>query len=338
MNYDEFAFFNQQLAAMLRDGIPLEGALSRLCADMRRGALRSELERLEADLARGRPMAEALAERRLPDLYKRLVVVGAKGNDMPGALTLLADYYQSQHSLWTRLKGLMVYPSIVVVVAFVVSLIFYYAWTHYFVSAWNSFVFGLVYEAQLPAFTRASMPLLHNLWIFPVFFGLLFAFLAAVFFVPGLRDAISWRMPAFREARLSHTASTIGLLLKGGLPLPDTFGLVWELENNSKTRNELRRWSQNLASGMTKFSQIAGGGKVFPPLFVWLVSSAGEDMAAGFRQAADIYRNRAAHRSEILLFAALPLSVLVLGIIILTQGWIIFSGFLVFVQLMNSIG
>jgi type II secretory pathway component PulF len=159
-----------------------------------------------------------------------------------------------------------------------------------------------------------------------------------VFFVPGLRDAISWRMPAFREARLSHTASTIGLLLKGGLPLPDTFGLVWELENNSKTRNELRRWSQNLASGMTKFSQIAGGGKVFPPLFVWLVSSAGEDMAAGFRQAADIYRNRAAHRSEILLFAALPLSVLVLGIIILTQGWIIFSGFLVFVQLMNSIG
>jgi len=95
MNYDEFAFFNQQLAATLRDGIPLEGALSRLCADMRRGALRSELERLEADLARGRPMAEALAERRLPDLYKRLVIVGAKSNDMPGALTLLACQFQS---------------------------------------------------------------------------------------------------------------------------------------------------------------------------------------------------------------------------------------------------
>ena len=31
MKLDEFAFFNQQLAAMLRDGIPLEGALQRLC-------------------------------------------------------------------------------------------------------------------------------------------------------------------------------------------------------------------------------------------------------------------------------------------------------------------
>ena len=40
MKNDEFAFFNQQLAAMLRDGIPLEGALRRLCQEMRRGALR----------------------------------------------------------------------------------------------------------------------------------------------------------------------------------------------------------------------------------------------------------------------------------------------------------
>ena len=45
---------------MLRDGIPLEGALRRLCQEMRRGKLRDELQSLEADLAKGTPMAEAL--------------------------------------------------------------------------------------------------------------------------------------------------------------------------------------------------------------------------------------------------------------------------------------
>ena len=55
MNYDEFAFFNQQLAAMLREGIPLEGALKQLCAGMRSGPLRAEIQALEADLARGTP-------------------------------------------------------------------------------------------------------------------------------------------------------------------------------------------------------------------------------------------------------------------------------------------
>ena len=338
MNYDEFAFFNQQLAAMLRDGIPLEGALSRLSADMRRGPLRAEVEQLGADLSRGKPLGEALSERQLPDLYKRLVFVGAKSNDMPGSLTLLADYYQNQHNLWTRLKGLMVYPSIVVVVAFVVSIIFYCAWTFYLHDAWNAFLFGMLEGAQLPAATRLTLPLLANLWIFPVFFGCLCAFLLAALFVPRLRESIGWRLPAFREARIAHTASTIGMLLRGGLPLPDTLGLVGDLETNSSTRDEIRRWAQNLSSGMTKFSQIASGGKVFPPLFVWLVSSTGENVAAGFQQAADIYRNRATHRSEILLFAALPISVLLLGIIILTQGWLMLSGFLIFVQLLNSLG
>ena len=46
MKLDEFSFFNQQLAAMLRDGIPLEGALRRLCDEMRRGKLRDELQAL----------------------------------------------------------------------------------------------------------------------------------------------------------------------------------------------------------------------------------------------------------------------------------------------------
>src|ERR1051325_4263940 len=113
MNYDEFAFFNQQLAAMLRDGIPLEGALRRLCADMRDSALKTDLQSLEVSLAKGTPLREAARAGRLPELYQRLLEVGAQSNDLPGVLTLLADHYQRRHNLVTRLKGLMVYPIIV---------------------------------------------------------------------------------------------------------------------------------------------------------------------------------------------------------------------------------
>ena len=57
MNYDEFAFFNQQLASMLREGIPLEGALQQLAAGMRSGPLRDEIQRLEHDLEQGLPLS-----------------------------------------------------------------------------------------------------------------------------------------------------------------------------------------------------------------------------------------------------------------------------------------
>ena len=121
MKYDEFAFFNQQLAAMLRDGVPLEGALQRLCAEMRQGALRQELETLGTDLARGTPLAEAVRPRQLPDLYKRMLEIGARSHDLPGVLTLLADHYQRSNAIWTRLKGLMVYPALVLGAAFLLS-------------------------------------------------------------------------------------------------------------------------------------------------------------------------------------------------------------------------
>ncbi len=129
MKYDEFAFFNQQLAAMLRDGIPLEGALRRLCQEMRRGKLRDELQTLEADLAKGVPMADALPPRQLPELYKRMILVGVKSGDLPGALTMLADYFQRQNDVWTRLKSMMTYPLIVMFVAFLISTVLAFAWS-----------------------------------------------------------------------------------------------------------------------------------------------------------------------------------------------------------------
>ena len=127
MNLEEFSFVNQQLAGMLKSGIPLEGALRQLSATMRRGALRGELEKLEADLTQGVPLAEALARRKLPEFYVAMLRVGIQSNDLPGVLVLVADHYQRTHALWTRLKGLMIYP-VMVLFGAIGLLIFLKSW------------------------------------------------------------------------------------------------------------------------------------------------------------------------------------------------------------------
>jgi type II secretory pathway component PulF len=50
-----------------------------------------------------------------------------------------------------------------------------------------------------------------------------------------------------------------------------------------------------------------------------LVQKGGEDAAAGFQQAADLYQTRAAYRIELALYGALPISVLFLGQMIFWQ-------------------
>src|SRR5262245_2874277 len=113
MNAEQLSFVNQQLAGMLKSGIPLEGALEQLCREMEAGELRTELTALEGDLRRGQPLAEAVKARRLPPFYVRMLQIGARSNDLPGILTLVADHYQESHLVWTRLKGLLVYPLLV---------------------------------------------------------------------------------------------------------------------------------------------------------------------------------------------------------------------------------
>src|SRR5436190_12684430 len=121
MNHEQLAFFNQQLAAMIQSGLPLESSLKQLSSSMHRGSLRAEIEQLEADLAQGAPLEEALGRRKLPELYVAMLRAGIKSNDLPGVLTLAADYYGNLHTTWLRLKGLLVYPGIVLVTSLLVS-------------------------------------------------------------------------------------------------------------------------------------------------------------------------------------------------------------------------
>lgn len=72
-----------------------------------------------------------------------------------------------------------------------------------------------------------------------------------------------------------------------------------------------------------------------PPLFLWMVSKGGEDVAAGFQKAADLYQGRANYRIEMLLYGALPVSILFLGQMIL---WEVMPLMQALIRLMNMLG
>ena len=332
MNHTELAFVNQQLADMLRCGIPLEGGLRHLCSTMNRGPLRAELQLLENDLAAGLPLAKAVALRKLPEFYIRLLELGARSHDLPGILTMLADYYENAGAVWTQLKGLMVYPAIVLVLSLAFSV-----WAavlgHHFAYLLNQDRNILLYTGK-SAFLRGSVlpgppkamqipsPLRDSesfLWLPPLLLTALAIPTLAVVMVPAFRRKMMWRLPAFREASLCRVASALAVLLKAGASLPDSLALVEQMQRGTPARTDLALWKTRCSEGAGKFASVAAGSKVFPPMFVWLVAGAGEDLAAGFERAARVYQARSAYRTNVLLYAALPVSVLFLGLIILSQ-------------------
>lgn len=326
MNYDELAFFNQQLAAMLRDGIPLEGALKQLCAGMKTGPLRDEMTQLENELARGTPLNEAITHLSLPEFYVRMVAVGARSNDLPGILTLLADYYERASSAWNRLKGLMVYPFLVLLVSIGLTM------------AVSSLAkkFLEITTADWGARMPYSLLLMRNaIWIPPVLAAVVLLIGLAVVSVPRLRDKVRWRLPAFRETSLAQIASAIALMLKSGTALPEALALAASVESGSPAGAALTKWRGLIESGSGKPAQWPESMAPFPPMFLWLVHKGGEDITAGFEKAAEIYQSRASYKIELALYGALPISVLILGQMVL---WQVAPVFQTLIALMNSLG
>jgi type IV pilus assembly protein PilC len=306
MNYDELSFFNQQLAGMLREGIPLEGAIRQLSAGMRDKRLQAEFSDLEADLSRGAPLAEALKARRLPPLFIRLLQIGIASNDLPGVLTLLADHYQRANAIWTRLKGLMVYPFLVVLVSLSLTLLLALVFNHFMSGFFDQF------------HPSISAPV-AILWMPPLTLGLLLVLLIAALAVPGVRAKLRWRLPGFREASLAQLASALAMMVRQGVPLPDALALAEMLESDGPAAQGLARWRGLIASGKGKPSDWTMPGETLPALFLWTVQQSGSNLAAGLQKTAELYYTRASYRIELLLYGALPVSILLLGQMVFWQ-------------------
>lgn len=311
---EELAFANEQLAGMLKSGLPLEGSLRELADSMQRGPLRTELKALEKDLADGTHLANALENRNLPRLYKKMLQVGAEANNLPVVLQWLADYYARAHTTWLRLKGLMVYPLIVLLTAAVVSLGI--AWV-----LEEVVVIGM-FDGTLPNYVEndgGALVIRLCQWAPPVFLFLLTLCALGILAMPAWRRKMCWRLPAFREAGLARVAGAMAMLLRSGCSLGESLALVRELESDNPAGAELGEWHKRLERGEGKPGEFAKPGKVFPPLFTWVLRSGGDDLAAGFERAAELYHARQRHHTDAFLYAALPMVILALGSLIMVQ-------------------
>ncbi len=309
MNLDELTFANRQLADMLKSGVPLEGSLHQLCSTMSRGALRGEFEALERDLTQGTPLEKALDNRKLPELYVKMIKVGIKSNNLPEVLTMLADYYSRVNNLQTRLKGLLVYPAITLVVMLALTLFVAYVNQNLVADMFfNDSELSALVSSTLNSFWSTVM-----IWS-PVYLIVLLVVCFIVCLGSGrIRNSLRWQLPGFREASLSQIASCMNIMLRGGCTLDESLLLVQQMEKDNPAGEELAQWHERLASGQGKIREIAQPGKVFPLEFIWMLGTDEEKLVRGFERTAELYYDREKQRARMLLQGVVPTAIVTLG-------------------------
>jgi type IV pilus assembly protein PilC len=293
------------------------GALRQLSAGLAHGDLKAELSALEADLAKGTPLRDALPPRQLPEFYKRMLLIGAQANDLPGVLLMLADHYARLDALWARLKGLMVYPFLLLLTAAAVSGILAFVLDQIIRGneLENLMWFGGLGERQ----PNPAANWLFLRWFPVVVLGMSAFVLFVALVLPNLRQSLRWRVPAFRDASLAQLAGSLSLLLKHGCSLREALGFLRQSEGTTPLGCELDRWQAKLASGEGKLSEITAGSSLVPPMFVWLAEQDSDNLSRGFERVSELFLNRSHRSRDQLVHAALPTAIVALGFIIICQ-------------------
>jgi type IV pilus assembly protein PilC len=121
----DILIFTRQFSVMIDAGLPLVQALDIIGNQADNVAFRRVLLAVKARVESGSTFADALAEhpKVFDELFVQLVRAGEVGGMLDTILNRLGAYIEKNEKLKRRVKGAMVYPSIVLVVAVSVTVV-----------------------------------------------------------------------------------------------------------------------------------------------------------------------------------------------------------------------
>ncbi|MBC2836543.1 type II secretion system F family protein [Paragemmobacter straminiformis] len=115
----EITLFTQELAWMVRSGVPLGRAIDILLAEAQSGPLAAPLRGIRAELRAGSSLAEAMSRqgRIFPETYLRLVSLAESAGTLPMVLSRLYEGRARAARLRQKVGAALIYPAFLVIVA-----------------------------------------------------------------------------------------------------------------------------------------------------------------------------------------------------------------------------
>jgi general secretion pathway protein F len=218
------ALFSQELRVLVNAGLALVEAIETLAQKERNAEWRGVMERLAAALREGRSLSAALEQfpRVFSPLFIATVRASEKTSDLAPSLARYVAYANQLEAIRKRVVNASVYPMLLITVGGLVSL---------FLLLYVVPRFAHIYEERGADLPLASRLLLAWGEAMQAHGGLMLALLAGlviagVYIVRNsmtrIGDAL-WRIPAIGERlkvyQLARFYRTIGMLLRGGMPL-----------------------------------------------------------------------------------------------------------------------
>lgn len=323
---NDFILFNQELATLLKAGLPLVQSLDILRKRVQLPIFRTVLDDIYEKVRGGTALSDAFAAQGdlFSGVYTASLLAGEKSGALEGVLRRYVHHTKIIAAVRARTISAMIYPIILMLLAavLVIGIVFKV------VPQFAEFFDQMGHGAQLPLVTlilvSVSTTLVRHVWV--ILAGVVVALGACGAFLrqPGSRkrlDAVLLRTPfagsLARKFATAQVARTIATLLSGGIPLVTAIETSAKAIGNRAVAVDLEEVARQVREG-TGFGAALARRGTFPDVAIEMVE-VGEStgaLAEMLTSVADFYDEE--NETTLTRFAGLvePIMLIVMGIVI----------------------
>ncbi len=321
---EEFLIFNQEMAALLKAGLPLLQALELMLERMSNQSFKAVLIDIRDRVKTGQDLSEAFAAHgdTFPRLYPASLKAGERSGELEQVIRRFVRYTKLVLDARRRVISALIYPAVLMVVS--ASMIAVMA--VYVVPKFMTFFTEL--DAELPLITRIVLALsLFANNNFPVILVCLIG--GALFFRSWGRteigrlaiDRVKLQVPilggVLHRFALAELCRSLGTLLTGGIPLVPAFEIAIGSVGNAFVRSRLEPTIQMVREGKP-FNEALETSGVFLEMSIDMikVGEATGSLDEMLNSVADFLDEQIETRMQRILSLVEPMMLVFMGIII----------------------
>jgi general secretion pathway protein F/type IV pilus assembly protein PilC len=256
------AAFYSQLADLLRSGVPLLRSIELLGRQSSQPALAAMLREVQAKVADGTSLADAMAlhPRAFTELATSMVRAGQEGGFLEDVLKRIADFTEHQEDLKAKVVGAMAYPVFLAAIGFLVL----NALIIFFVPKFEPIFKKLEQQGELPGLTQLIMATSQNMQRWQFWLVVLGGGAGAVVLyrrwtatpsgrltVDGLRLRVPGAGKIYLSLALSRFTRILGTLLHNGIPILQALKIAKDSTGNRVLTEAIDKASENVTHGDT---------------------------------------------------------------------------------------
>lgn len=274
----DMVIFSRQFATMINSGVPILQALQIMCEQTENKKLRRKLYEIRTDVESGSSLYEALSKHKdvFDDLYTNMVNAGETGGVLDVVLTRLAEYIEKAANLKAKVKGAMIYPIVVSVVAIAVVTIILLFVIPTFEKMFADFGGALPLPTQIVI--NLSRWVKINLgWLVLGIIAAAVAFNLFYRWEKGKRIVDRWLLfipvfgPLLRKVAVARFSRTFSTMMASGVPILYALEIVAKTAGNKTIELGVLEARKSIAEGQTLAEPLDATG-VFPPMVVHMIS------------------------------------------------------------------